>query len=85
MNDHDHASGRPVEPAPARREAARPESDAVTSGAAAVTGTGGLGSAGGTDTTSDVGSIPRVLEEPEPSGSPRDDAAERGEIGRNEG
>jgi hypothetical protein len=55
----------------------QPSTDAVTTGSITGTGTGGLGSAGGTDTTPDVSSTPVVLDRPEPTGSPRDEAVER--------
>jgi hypothetical protein len=60
-----------------RGDAPRTETDAVTSGAIAGTGTGGLGSAGGTDTTRDVSSVPRDMDMPDPSGSPLDDEIDR--------
>jgi hypothetical protein len=59
-------------------DAPRPSTDAVTTGSITGTGTGGLGSAGGTDTTPDVSSTPAVLEQPEPTSSPLDEAVERG-------
>jgi len=55
---------REHEPAP------QPGDDAVTTGAVAGTGTGGLGSAGGTDTTPDVGSVPRDADRPDPIETP---------------
>jgi hypothetical protein len=58
------------------RSAPQPATDAVTSGSISGTGTGGLGSAGGTDTTPDVGSTPAALDVPEPTRTPLDDAAE---------
>ncbi|HKG57352.1 MAG TPA: hypothetical protein VKA85_08890 [Candidatus Limnocylindrales bacterium] len=64
--------------------APRPETDAVTTGAITGTGTGGLGSAGGTDTTRDVSSVPRDADTPEPSGSPLDDQVERSGAGDQE-
>ncbi len=57
--------------------APQPGTDAVTTGAIAGTGTGGLGSAGGTDSTPHVGSTPTALELPDSSGSPLDEAVER--------
>ena len=56
--------------------APQPRTDAVTTGAVTGTGTGGLGSAGGTDTTPDVGSTPPALEIPEPSSTPLDEGGE---------
>jgi hypothetical protein len=67
-----------------RRDAPRTENDAVTTGAITGTGTGGLGSAGGTDTTPDVSSVPRDADTPEPSGSPLDDQIDRTDLGDQE-
>ena len=76
--DADRAADRtkPSEPASAPRTV----TDATTSGAISGLGTGGLGSAGGTDTTPSVASEPRPLDAPDPSGSPLDDAVEQGDI-----
>jgi hypothetical protein len=72
----DGTTGTPPESAP------RTATDATTTGAISGLGTGGLGSAGGTDTTPSVASEPRPLDAPDPSGSPLDDAVEHGDVDR---
>jgi hypothetical protein len=67
-----------------RRDAPQTRTDAVTTGAITGTGTGGLGSAGGTDTTPDVSSVPRDADTPDPSGSPLDDQIDRADAGDQE-
>ncbi len=61
-----------------RDTAPQPATDAVTTGAIGGTGTGGLGSAGGTDSTPTVESHSPVLDRPDPTDSPLDELAERG-------
>ena len=64
-----------------RPDAPRTETDAVTTGAITGTGTGGLGAAGGTDTTRDVSSVPRDADTPERSSTPLDESINDGGAG----
>lgn len=79
MNDDDQAQDLPARapelttPMPAT---VRRVDDASTPGAASVTGTGGQGSAAGTDSTADVGSTPRALDAPDPTTAQRDDTTD---------
>jgi hypothetical protein len=61
-----------------RSSAPQPGTDAVTTGAISGTGTGGLGSVAGTDSTPTVESHAPELDRPDPTASPLDELAERG-------